>query len=63
MDRKHAIIENLRILRLLELKNKQPFKAKAYDNVIKQINEIPFAIREFADLEKASVKGIGKSIA
>lgn len=61
-DYKPLIIDNLKILMKNELINKQPFKVKAYDIVIKQLEEYPFSITSLSDLKDAKIKGIGKKI-
>ncbi len=59
-DYRKAIISALEILRQDEIKNKNPFKAKAYKNVIDQLRVIGTPVRGFQDLEH--VKGIGEKI-
>jgi DNA polymerase beta len=61
-DFKSLLIENLTILKKNELINKQPFKVKAYEAVIKQLEEYPGVIRNYQDIENAKFKGIGKKI-
>lgn len=60
IDRKSAVLDNLKILRAQEIANKQPFKAKAYSTVIKNIEAHEGAIRTIEDL--AEIKGVGESI-
>lgn len=55
-----TIIDYLELMRKKEIADKQPFKARAYANVIKQIKLIDKDISSYDDL--ASVTGIGKSI-
>lgn len=59
-DFKDAILDNLRAMRVIERENKQPFKVRAYNNIIKQIEEIPNPISDFSQLH--GVKGIGQGI-
>ena len=61
-DYKSLIIENLTILKKNELINKQPFKVKAYEIVIKQLEEYPGIIRNYEDIKDAKIKGIGTKI-
>jgi DNA polymerase/3'-5' exonuclease PolX len=61
-DYKDIIIDNLKVLAKNELINKQPFKVKAYEIVIKQLKEYPYKITSFSDIEYANFKGIGKKI-
>lgn len=60
MDHKQQIIALLDTLAKKEIANKEPFKAKAYLNVIKNIVALDKPIKEFDDLK--SVKGIGEKI-
>lgn len=60
MDHKQKIITLLEILAKKEVANKEPFKAKAYFTVIKNINALDKPIRTFEDLK--GVKGIGEKI-
>lgn len=60
MDYKQAIIDNLQAMRTIEVKNKQVFKARAYDKVIRQIKEMQGPVSTLDDL--ATVNGIGDSI-
>jgi DNA polymerase beta len=61
-DFKSLLIDNLTILKKNELINNQPFKVKAYEVVIKQLEEYPGVIRNYQDIENAKFKGIGKKI-
>lgn len=60
MDHKQNIIEFLEILRKKEIAAKEPFKAKAYANVIKNIQLLNEPVLTIDDLK--SVKGIGEKI-
>lgn len=60
MDHKQKIISMLDVLAKKEVANKEPFKAKAYMNVIKNIIALDKPIREYDDLK--DVKGIGEKI-
>lgn len=60
MDKRNVIIENLKILQNIETKNKQPFKARAYAKVIKELKETDIVITSMDDLK--GVNGIGKSM-
>lgn len=60
MDRKNKIIESLDILRKRDVAAKQPFKAKAYDKVIKQLREYTGPISTIDDL--VGITGIGEKI-
>lgn len=60
VDRKDAIIEALEQLRKKEVADKQPYKARAYINVLKQVKALPGAIRSWSDL--SGVTGIGEKI-
>ena len=60
MDQKATIISMLEVLRKKEIANKEPFKAKAYTNVIKNINALTKPITTFDDLK--DIKGIGEKI-
>jgi len=59
-DFKQAIIDNLKAMKLIEVRNKQPFKARAYDKVIKQIEVFQGPISSTDDV--ANIKGIGDGI-
>lgn len=58
-DRKAAILEALEVMQKKELAEKQIFKARAYDKVIKQLAALP-AIRSYDDVK--DIKGIGDKI-
>ena len=60
MDYKDIILESLNYLKKKEAIQKQPFKVRAYQKVIDQIEEIPSPIVSKKDLK--DVKGIGKKI-
>jgi DNA polymerase/3'-5' exonuclease PolX len=60
MDHKQNIISMLEVLAKKEVANKEPFKAKAYFNVIKNITALDKPIKEYDDLK--GVKGIGEKI-
>ena len=57
---KVRILSELDILRKDEIANKNTFKVRAYDKVIKGIQNIDYPIRKWEDLKH--VEGIGKSI-
>lgn len=59
-DHKKAIIDNLKILRQIEVENKQTFKAVAYAKVIKQLADMEGPVHSASDLD--SLTGMGKSI-
>lgn len=59
-DYKPAILENLKAMQVLEYKNKQPFKARAYSKVIKQLQDMHGPIKSMDDL--ASLTGVGDGI-
>jgi len=59
-NKKDIIISALEKMRKKEIAEKQPFKARAYANVIKQLESFDKPITKFADLE--GVTGIGESI-
>lgn len=61
-DYKPILVDNLNILKKNEFINNQPFKVKAYEFVIKQLEEYPGPIRNYQDIENAKIKGIGKKI-
>jgi DNA polymerase/3'-5' exonuclease PolX len=61
-DFKPILIDNLTILKKNEVINNQPFKVKAYEVVLKQLEEYPGVIRNYQDIENAKFKGIGKKI-
>ena len=54
------IVKNLKILQEYEIISKQPFKAKAYDKVIDQIELYGEGIQNLEDI--ARIKGIGEGI-
>lgn len=60
IDHKQALLDILDVLRKKEIVAKQPFKAKAYANVSKNIQLITSPITCLEDLN--DVKGIGESI-
>ena len=60
MDRKQLILEALGTMKKKEQIAKQPFKARAYDKVIKQVNAIPGPIT--APEQLAGVTGVGAAI-
>lgn len=60
VDRKVEILDALQVMQKKEYADKQPFKARAYAKVIKQIQGMPGPITSMADL--ASVEGIGEKI-
>jgi DNA polymerase beta len=60
MDHKQNIITLLEVLAKKEVANKEPFKAKAYFTVIKNIKALDKPIKDFDDLK--GVKGIGEKI-
>ena len=57
---KQRILSELDILRKDEIANKNTFKVRAYDKVIKGIQQIDYPIRTWDDLK--NIEGIGKSI-
>jgi DNA polymerase/3'-5' exonuclease PolX len=59
MDYKTAIIDALDVLRKRDVAEKQPFKARAYAMVIKQLQQLD-DIHSFEDLQ--GIKGIGEQI-
>lgn len=60
IDFKNIIIENFVKLRDIEFANNQPYKARAYNVVLKQIQNIQFPIYTMDDL--VTIKGIGEKI-
>lgn len=62
MDSKQKIIDALTVLRKNEFIQKNLFKAKAYEKVISQLQMIKGPIRNWDDIEKYDVVGIGKKI-
>jgi DNA polymerase/3'-5' exonuclease PolX len=59
-DKRELIIQNLKILKLQENANKQPFKARAYAKVIKHIEEYAGEIKSIEDVN--GIDGIGDRI-
>lgn len=59
-DMKITIIDALEKMRKKEVVDKQPFKARAYANVIKQLKLYPGTISKLEDI--STLSGIGKSI-
>jgi DNA polymerase/3'-5' exonuclease PolX len=60
MDYKSTIIQALDILRKRDLANKEPFKARAYQNVITQLTHMA---EPFTSMEQLStMKGVGEQI-
>jgi len=60
MDYKPLIIDALEVMRKKELIDKQPFKARAYTTVIKQLKELQTPIYTFEDTQ--AIKGMGEKI-
>jgi DNA polymerase/3'-5' exonuclease PolX len=60
MDRKQAIIDALDTLRKREIATNEPFKARAYANVIAQLKNHPTPIIRYEDVN--DLKGIGETI-
>ncbi len=60
MNHKENIVAFLEVLRKKEVAAKEPFKAKAYATVIKNINSLEQPIQSLDDLK--DVKGIGEKI-
>jgi DNA polymerase beta len=60
MDYKPLIIEALTVLRKRDLAEKQPFKARAYQTVISQLQQITDPITSFEQLQH--LKGLGDAI-
>lgn len=60
MDHTQAIVDMLEVLRKKEIAAKEPFKAKAYSTVIKNIKNLGKPISVYEDLK--DVKGIGQKI-
>lgn len=60
MDNKAKIIDMLEVLKKKEIANKEPYKAKAYTTVIKNIVALDKPITTFDDIK--DVKGIGEKI-
>jgi DNA polymerase/3'-5' exonuclease PolX len=59
-DKKQDIIDNLEKLRKKEIADKQPYKARAYANVVKQLKQMEGPITKYDDMKHIS--GVGKSI-
>jgi DNA polymerase beta len=59
-DFKSIIIENLTILKKKEIILNEPYKVKAYEKVITQLEEFPGPIYSMKDIEDAGFSGIGK---
>jgi DNA polymerase/3'-5' exonuclease PolX len=62
IDYKPIILENLYVLMKNEIINNQPFKVKAYQNVIKQFEDYLGPVYSMKDVKDAKFKGIGKKI-
>lgn len=60
MDRKQDIIDALETMRKKEIADKQPFKARAYANVVKQIKAMTHPVRTMDDLK--GITGVGDGI-
>ena len=60
MDYKPLIIDALDVMRKKELIDKQPFKARAYTTIIKQLKERQAPIYRFEDMQ--DIKGMGEKI-
>jgi DNA polymerase/3'-5' exonuclease PolX len=60
MDHKQSIIDFLEVLRKKEVAAKEPFKAKAYATVIRNIKSVEKPVNNIDDLK--DVKGIGEKI-
>jgi len=60
IDHKKNIVEFLEVLRKKEVAAKEPFKAKAYATVIKNVNALTKEVHSVDDLKE--VKGIGEKI-
>ena len=60
MDYKSSIIEALDVLRKRDIAEKQPFKARAYANVISQLKQMEGPVNEMKDV--AALKGVGENI-
>ena len=59
MDYKHLIIDALTVMRKRDLAEKQPFKARAYQTVISQLQQLE-SITSFEQLQ--NIKGLGEAI-
>uniref|UniRef100_A0A6C0KWD2 DNA polymerase beta n=1 Tax=viral metagenome TaxID=1070528 RepID=A0A6C0KWD2_9ZZZZ len=60
MDYKQTIINALDVLRKRDLADKQPFKARAYANVIGQLKRMDQPVQSYDDL--AAIQGMGDKI-
>jgi DNA polymerase beta len=60
MDYKPLIIDALEVLRKKEMMEKQPFRARAYSMVIKQLLQMEQPIHSFDDMH--DIKGMGEKI-
>ena len=60
MDYKSLIIDSLAVLRKRDLAEKHPFKARAYQTVITQLQQIPHPITSIEQLQH--LKGVGDAI-
>ena len=60
MDYRDAIIDALDTLRKRDIANKEPFKARAYQNVLSQIKQLTHPIQSEADL--VGITGMGEQI-
>jgi len=60
MDYKQTIIDSLDVLRKRDIADKQPFKARAYANVIGQLKRMDQPVHSYDDL--ASIQGMGDQI-
>lgn len=60
MDYTESIVNALEVMRLKEMQDKQPFKARAYQKVIKGIKDLNKPIHTFEDV--AGVTGIGEKL-
>ena len=59
-DKKEALIQSLDMLRKQEVANKEPWKARAYMNVIRQLKDMNSPVYTYDDLKH--IKGIGKGL-
>ncbi len=60
MDYRAVLVDALQTLKKRELAQKAPFKARAYDTVLRQIEQLSGPIRTMGDL--AGIKGVGEKI-
>jgi len=60
MDYKSALLDALQTLKKRELAQKAPFKARAYDTVLRQLEQLPGPILALTDLH--GIKGMGEKI-